>query len=154
MPSSTFWHVSDEEICTLQGDGQGFTALMDDLLNAAAQQGGIPSREIVTNDQIAHRDGGVDTEVRSPVSEPARDETGWLHEKTIWQYKGRDARHARAELNTAIASGGTDRFSRTLAGTGCNSAHRVARKWLGISATWWLRSRHVSSIISSVTNEL
>lgn len=94
----------------MQEDGEAFTTLMDDLLRASILEVGLPLSDLLTNQRIHYPDGGVDTEMRSAVMDTTRDRTGWLHERSAWQYKARDREGCRKELATAIDDGGSDRY--------------------------------------------
>jgi len=78
--------TTPDRIRTLQGaGGKPFTIFVDTLIRTHAYAHNLPNSQIRTNIRVNLADGGVDTTVGSSVP---LDQTGWLTERTVWQYKG------------------------------------------------------------------
>lgn len=83
------WEINEDEVINIGRipGGSRFTEFVDSLISAEAYANGLKPSEIRTNLRTYLPDGGVDAEVRQPLS---NDMTGWLSDApTIWQYKAK-----------------------------------------------------------------
>jgi hypothetical protein len=85
--------------------GDQFAGFLDSLIAANAISSGIPYSSLHTNQKTNIGDGGVDTKVTKGSNQ---DQTGWMIDPTIWQYKATDAdgigaTYLRNELNKPYA---------------------------------------------------
>ncbi|MBI2790887.1 MAG: hypothetical protein HYX61_02915 [Gammaproteobacteria bacterium] len=81
------WHINSEKLYELRSaDGLKFAGFGDILLHAHAKALSIPLSSLYTGLRNIS-DGGVDTKVDQGTSD---DNTGWMKEPSIWQYKARD----------------------------------------------------------------
>jgi len=100
------WEITSNEIRSFQGDGgTPFTQLVDSTIRAHAFVYNLPASTIHTNLRTNVPDGGVDTQVGLGVQ---GDPTGWMGEKTVWQYKGTERKNVstkdlRKEVNKEFA---------------------------------------------------
>ncbi|MGO8671504.1 MAG: hypothetical protein ACLQVD_09105 [Capsulimonadaceae bacterium] len=96
-----FWNINGLEVknALREPSGRQFTGFVDAILQAICHCGGVVQSTIHTNQQTNIPDGGVDTQIDVAIP---NDSTGWLSEKTIWQYKATDTIGSAAELQEDI----------------------------------------------------
>jgi hypothetical protein len=87
------WTVTSDEVRHLQSRDVEFTALLNDLLEAATA-GYLPAAALRFNLKTQAPDGGVDAAINGGV--PAADDvSGLLTVPTCWQFKARPSDHVR-----------------------------------------------------------
>ncbi len=81
------WTVDHNDLTMLRGGGGApFTGFVDALIRATGYCCGVGEARILTSLRVNISDGGVDTEVQVGMQS---DPTGYLLERTCWQYKAR-----------------------------------------------------------------
>jgi hypothetical protein len=82
--------VSGRDVINLgrTSGGDAFTEFVDSVIRAQAAVVSIPLSSVHTNCRTNKQDGGVDTKLDIGITV---DPTGWMREKTIWQFKAVEA---------------------------------------------------------------
>jgi len=78
------WTISGDEVLRFKGHGEAFTEFVDALIRAEGYVCGLLDSAVNANIRVNLADGGVDTQVREPMTGSA---TGWFSSPTCWQYK-------------------------------------------------------------------
>lgn len=78
------WTISDTDVLRFKGHGEAFTEFVDALIRAEGYVCGLLDSAVNANIRVNLADGGVDTQVREPITVSA---TGWFSSPTCWQYK-------------------------------------------------------------------
>ena len=93
--------IKPESIYALRdSSGVRFTELMDELIRHSVSVSGVSQDGVSTNMRVNYPDGGVDTEVKSPL---VTDKRGYFGAKTAWQYKAaREKDYAKKKIQDEI----------------------------------------------------
>jgi hypothetical protein len=80
--------IKPETIYALRNStGRPFTDVMDRLIRHSASVASVSQDAVATNARTNYPDGGVDTQVSSPLTS---DKRGYFQEKSVWQFKAHE----------------------------------------------------------------